>query len=83
MIQYGGHGDNRRFQWRYEHSLMFDSKKECIIPSQEEFQFKCGNNMRGTASSYKKAVRNDLCNPALDKPRSFEWSPNDKRMWVT
>jgi len=62
---------------------MYETKRECIIPSDEEFTFKCGTNMRAYASSRKQMIDNDPCNPGLEKPKAFEWNPGDKRMWVT
>jgi len=51
--------------------------------SEEAHNFRCGINMSASASSRRPLGRNDPCNPAKESFSSFEWMPNDQRMFVT
>jgi len=35
--------------------------------------------MSASASSRKKLVGNEACDPALAKPKSYQWMPNDRK----
>jgi len=80
----GDDSDDGRIEFKNDNTINVRAIDKCImIDFQEPLMFRCSLNMTASASTTQKMKKNTPCNPALEKPTTFYFEPNDSNPTIT